>query len=134
MGQLSQNSQADSKLKKSGHLNKGQITKRLLDQSKKRRIWSSRPSQAGQAPPVSYSRVTSAVSKTGTSSAVRRVEVTSDDLGNDRRNSRQPEAIDAYVYENGVNGMRQVYVSGESHKSTFQGSALQNAELQINNQ
>lgn len=30
--------------------------------------------------------------------------------------------------------MKQVYVSGESHKSTFQGSALQNTELQIQNQ
>lgn len=30
--------------------------------------------------------------------------------------------------------MKQVYVSGESHKSTFQGSALQNTELQIQHQ
>ena len=94
-------------------------------------MWSSRPSQGGPAPAVPNSRVTSAVSKTGTSSAVQRVEVTSDDYGYEKRNSRQPEAIDAYVYDSGVNGMKQVYVSGESHKSTFQGSALQNTELQI---
>ena len=108
-------------------------------------MWSSRPSNPGPPPPLPTShhnsRVTSAASKSkaGNSSSqhqqnVQRVEVTTDDYGlsaeKKKRGQRAPEAIDAYVYETGVGGMKQVYASAESHKaSTFQGSALPTTEL-----